>query len=201
MPKRSFPPREPGPPAGPPAWAIASLPARSLQTEPAPPAPPAPPVPPRPTPDPPAGAEPAASAPAAPGPGPLPLRRRLPARAGQRGDRQQELIRRAQRPLTGPHRVVVLSRKGGVGTTTVTALLGLALAEHRDDLVVVLDAGPDGGTLAERLLGGTARTVRDLLDDLGDQENVEDPAEIGPPDGPGGCGCSARPRTWPATHR
>jgi MinD-like ATPase involved in chromosome partitioning or flagellar assembly len=75
-------------------------------------------------------------------------------------------LARIRVPLARPHRVAVASLKGGVGKTTVTALLGLVLAEHRGDRVVALDANPDAGTLAERLSGESAVTVRDLLDDL-----------------------------------
>ena len=56
------------------------------------------------------------------------------------------------------------SVKGGVGKTTVSACLGLTLAEHRGDRTIVLDANPDAGTLADRLTGDTSVTVRDLLD-------------------------------------
>ncbi|MGH3586458.1 MAG: MinD/ParA family protein, partial [Pseudonocardia sp.] len=45
--------------------------------------------------------------------------------------RRQELARRIRRPLIGPRQIAVASMKGGVGKTTVTALLGLTLAEHR----------------------------------------------------------------------
>jgi MinD-like ATPase involved in chromosome partitioning or flagellar assembly len=48
----------------------------------------------------------------------------------------------------------------------VATCLGLALAEHRGDRVVVLDANPDAGTLADRLTGESTVTVRELLRDL-----------------------------------
>jgi YVTN family beta-propeller protein len=60
----------------------------------------------------------------------------------------------------------VCALKGGVGKTTVAACLGLALAEHRDGRVMVLDADPNAGTLSDRLTGGAGRTVRQLLDDI-----------------------------------
>lgn len=66
--------------------------------------------------------------------------------------------------LPGRHVVTVTSMKGGIGKTTTAALLGLALAEYRGDHVIALDANPDAGTLAERLLGvQPIRNVRDLL--------------------------------------
>lgn len=78
----------------------------------------------------------------------------------------QERLKRVRSHLAGTHRVAVTSIKGGVGKTTVTACLGLALAEHRGDRILALDANPDAGTLAERLTGHSDRTVRDLLNDL-----------------------------------
>jgi MinD-like ATPase involved in chromosome partitioning or flagellar assembly len=78
----------------------------------------------------------------------------------------QERLAKVRSHLAGTHRVAVTSIKGGVGKTTVTACLGLALAEHRGDRILALDANPDAGTLADRLTGHTDRTVRNLLDDL-----------------------------------
>ena len=57
----------------------------------------------------------------------------------------------------------VLTRKGGVGKTTITTLLGMALADVRDDRVIAVDANPDRGTLAERVNKQTRSTVRDLV--------------------------------------
>ncbi|WP_240424053.1 MinD/ParA family ATP-binding protein [Microbacterium halotolerans] len=78
--------------------------------------------------------------------------------------RRKELTARIAAPLPGRARFVpVLSRKGGVGKTTVTTLLGMALADGRDDRVVAVDANPDRGTLAERVATRTNRTVRDVV--------------------------------------
>ena len=59
--------------------------------------------------------------------------------------------------------VPVLTRKGGVGKTTVTTLLGMALSLVREDRVVAIDANPDRGTLAERVSKNTRFTVRDVV--------------------------------------
>lgn len=59
--------------------------------------------------------------------------------------------------------VPVLTRKGGVGKTTVTTLLGMALAMVREDRVIAIDANPDRGTLAERVSKSTRFTVRDVV--------------------------------------
>jgi MinD-like ATPase involved in chromosome partitioning or flagellar assembly len=83
---------------------------------------------------------------------------------GRRARERKELDRRIAAPLAGGARFVpVLSRKGGVGKTTVTSLLGMALADARDDRVIAVDANPDRGTLADRVGRPNGRTVRDLV--------------------------------------
>ena len=59
--------------------------------------------------------------------------------------------------------VPVLTRKGGVGKTTVTSLMGMAMADVREDRVIAIDANPDRGTLAERVTKQTRFTVRDVV--------------------------------------
>jgi MinD-like ATPase involved in chromosome partitioning or flagellar assembly len=63
----------------------------------------------------------------------------------------------------GARFIPVLTRKGGVGKTTITTLIGMALADVRDDRVVAIDANPDRGTLAERINKQTRSTVRDVV--------------------------------------
>ena len=63
----------------------------------------------------------------------------------------------------GTRFVPVLTRKGGVGKTTITALLGMALADAREDRVIAVDANPDRGTLSERVNKQTRATVRDIV--------------------------------------
>lgn len=83
---------------------------------------------------------------------------------GPRIRQRKELDRRIAAPLTGGAKFVpVLSRKGGVGKTSVTTLLGMALADAREDRVIAIDANPDRGTLAERIARPSAKTVRDLV--------------------------------------
>jgi len=82
---------------------------------------------------------------------------------GKRARARKELDARIGAPLSGGARFVpILSRKGGVGKTTVTTLLGMALADARDDRIIAVDANPDRGTLAERIVRPSGRTVRDL---------------------------------------
>ncbi|WP_349427757.1 MinD/ParA family protein [Microbacterium sp. LWS13-1.2] len=90
--------------------------------------------------------------------------RRINLGDSKRAKARKDLDRRIAAPLTGGARFVpVLSRKGGVGKTTVTALLGQALADARDDRVIAMDANPDRGTLAERISRDSGKTVRDLV--------------------------------------
>jgi len=79
---------------------------------------------------------------------------------------RKELEARITRRLDGPTRfVAVLSRKGGVGKTTVSTLLGQALANLREDRIIAIDANPDRGTLAERIVKTTDATSRNLVDE------------------------------------
>lgn len=71
---------------------------------------------------------------------------------------------RIRREFEGGTRFVpILTRKGGVGKTTVTALLGMALADAREDRIIAVDANPDRGTLSERVSKQTRSTVRDVV--------------------------------------
>ena len=78
---------------------------------------------------------------------------------------REALIAEAQRPLRNCHRIAVLSLKGGVGKTTVTATLGATLASVRGDRVIAVDANPDRGTLSQKVPLETPATVRHLLRD------------------------------------
>jgi putative peptide zinc metalloprotease protein len=79
--------------------------------------------------------------------------------------RELELIARVKTPVAGPRRIVVISRKGGVGKTTTTLMLGHTFATHRGDRVVALDGNPDAGSLGYRVRQETTATVTDLLRD------------------------------------
>ncbi len=83
-------------------------------------------------------------------PGPSPTEQRT---------RQQH--QRISQPLADGRTIVVLSRKGGVGTTTTTVLLGQILASVRPSPVVAIDAHADQGTLAERVSATATYSVRD----------------------------------------
>lgn len=91
--------------------------------------------------------------------------RRINIGDGRRARERKALSARIAAPLVGGARFVpVLSRKGGVGKTTITALLGMALADAREDRVIAVDANPDRGTLAERIVRPHhSKSVRDLV--------------------------------------
>lgn len=92
---------------------------------------------------------------------------------------RKALSARIARPFDqGARYVPVLTRKGGVGKTTVTTLLGMALAEVRDDRVIAIDANPDRGTLAERVPKSTAATVRDVVKLVAGIKGFTDFAEL-----------------------
>lgn len=77
---------------------------------------------------------------------------------------EKDLTLRIAKPFSGSARFVpVLTRKGGVGKTTVSVLLGMALADARDDRVIAVDANPDRGSLHDRVSGSTDYTVRDAI--------------------------------------
>lgn len=77
--------------------------------------------------------------------------------------RRAALLDRVRTPIPGSRRIVVLSRKGGVGKTTTSLMLGHTFATHRGDRVVALDANPDAGSLALRMRRETRFTATDLL--------------------------------------
>ena len=105
--------------------------------------------------------------------------RRINLGDSKRARARKDLDRRIAAPLSGGARFVpVLSRKGGVGKTTVTTLLGMALADARDDRVIAVDANPDRGTLAERISRESGKTVRDLVRVSGDVVGFNDLSNI-----------------------
>ncbi|MGV0624276.1 MinD/ParA family ATP-binding protein [Mycolicibacter minnesotensis] len=83
----------------------------------------------------------------------------------QRTIRHNDMVMQVNRPLQGCHRIAVLSLKGGVGKTTITATLGATFASIRGDRVVAVDANPDRGTLSQKVPMETPATVRHLLRD------------------------------------
>lgn len=88
-------------------------------------------------------------------------RMRMPLTARER--RELEFVARIKARAPGPRHIVVLSRKGGVGKTTVTAMVGAALASMRGDPVIAVDCNPDAGSLAHRVHRETPATITNVL--------------------------------------
>jgi putative peptide zinc metalloprotease protein len=78
---------------------------------------------------------------------------------------ERQLMARAKAPVAGCRSIAVISRKGGVGKTTTTLMLGHTFASLRGDRVVALDGNPDAGSLGYRVRRETAATVTNLLTD------------------------------------
>ncbi|ORA62319.1 chromosome partitioning protein ParA [Mycolicibacterium insubricum] len=93
---------------------------------------------------------------------------------GPRAQRRAALTAQADQPLSGCYRIALLSLKGGVGKTTITATLGATFAAVRGDRVVAVDANPDRGTLSQKVPLETPRTVRDLIRDADDIDSYSD---------------------------
>ncbi len=84
------------------------------------------------------------------------------------------LVSEVSQPLQGCYRIALMSLKGGVGKTTITATLGATFASIRGDRVVAVDANPDRGTLSQKVPLETAATVRHLLRDAEGIERYSD---------------------------
>jgi MinD-like ATPase involved in chromosome partitioning or flagellar assembly len=82
-----------------------------------------------------------------------------------RANHHNNLVAQVNQPLQGCYRIALLSLKGGVGKTTITATLGATFASIRGDRVVAVDANPDRGTLSQKVPLETPATVRHLLRD------------------------------------
>jgi MinD-like ATPase involved in chromosome partitioning or flagellar assembly len=91
-----------------------------------------------------------------------------------RAARYHDLVARVNRPMRGCYRIAMVSLKGGVGKTTITATLGATFASIRGDRVVAVDASPDRGTLNQKVPLETASSVRRLLRDAKAIERYSD---------------------------
>lgn len=82
--------------------------------------------------------------------------------------RETDYLNRLDRAIAAPQlkrcvTIAVVSPKGGVGKTTVTALLGMLLAMIRRDRIVAIDTNPDFGSLGRILAPEHQVFVDDLL--------------------------------------
>ena len=90
---------------------------------------------------------------------------------GPKEQRRLEIAERLRAPVTGSRRVVVMSRKGGVGKTTMTFALGSTFASLRGDRVIAVDANPDAGNLAHRVSRPNDLTITDVLGGIDEIES------------------------------
>jgi MinD-like ATPase involved in chromosome partitioning or flagellar assembly len=91
--------------------------------------------------------------------------------AWREGSYRWELERRIAAPrLRRCVTIAVISPKGGVGKTTVTALLGTLLSMVRHDRIVAIDANPDFGSLGRILTAHHDVYVDDLAEVLDDPQ-------------------------------
>ncbi len=72
---------------------------------------------------------------------------------------------RISRRPRGSYQIGVLGLKGGAGKTTTTVTLGTMLAQVRGDRILVLDADPGCGNLADRAGRSSPSSIADLLAD------------------------------------
>ena len=93
---------------------------------------------------------------------------------GPRAVQHNNLVAQVNRPLQGCYRIALMSLKGGVGKTTITATLGGTFASIRGDRVIAVDANPDRGTLSQKVPLETPATVRNLLRDAERIERYSD---------------------------
>ena len=91
-----------------------------------------------------------------------------------RAVQHHNLVAQVNRPLQGCYRIALMSLKGGVGKTTITATLGGTFASIRGDRVIAVDANPDRGTLSQKVPLETPATVRHLLRDAEGVERYSD---------------------------
>ncbi|GHK01037.1 hypothetical protein ACWEWI_21650 [Streptomyces sp. NPDC003753] len=89
--------------------------------------------------------------------------RRLAASAGQEVAEQTRLAQAVQQPVTTGRIIAVTSIRGGVGKSTVSALLGRTFNHYRHDPVLTLEADAALGTLPVRM---GAKSVRWSCSDL-----------------------------------
>ncbi|WP_178132193.1 AAA family ATPase, partial [Mycobacterium gordonae] len=78
---------------------------------------------------------------------------------------EQDLRARVSRKARGSYQIGMLGLKGGVGKTTTTVTLGTMLAQVRGDRILVLDADPGCGNLAERAGRTSPSSIADLVAD------------------------------------
>ncbi|GMA38316.1 hypothetical protein GCM10025883_03610 [Mobilicoccus caccae] len=84
--------------------------------------------------------------------------------AKERRERDREA--RIATQLRGRHVTAFFCLKGGISKTSTTAATSIALSDLRPDPVFAIDANPDAGDLAERLIGEKLSGITSLAHDV-----------------------------------
>ena len=80
----------------------------------------------------------------------------------EKESRIRERERQIARQLRGKHVTAFFCLKGGISKTSTTAATSIAMANLRPDPVFAIDANPDAGDLAERLVGQSRAGITEL---------------------------------------
>jgi len=80
--------------------------------------------------------------------------------AGQDVREVSERVEGLRLPVSTCRRITVLSSRGGAGKSTLTALVGAALARYRADHVLAVDADPDFGSLGMKVNASSRVSLR-----------------------------------------
>ncbi len=88
--------------------------------------------------------------------------------------REREREEQIARQLRRRHVTAFFCLKGGISKTSTTAATSLALADLRPDPVFAIDANPDAGDLAERLVGTSHAGISALARSIDQIESLED---------------------------
>lgn len=91
----------------------------------------------------------------------------------RRRDREAQIATQ----LHGKHVTAFFCLKGGISKTSTTAATSLALADLRPDPVFAIDANPDAGDLAERLVGGQLAGITALSHNIDQIDSLHDLSE------------------------
>ncbi|GMA42114.1 MinD/ParA family ATP-binding protein [Mobilicoccus caccae] len=83
-----------------------------------------------------------------------------------REQRERDRERQISTQLRGKHVTAFFCLKGGISKTSTTAATSIALSDLRPDPVFSIDANPDAGDLAERLVGGRLSGIAALARDI-----------------------------------
>lgn len=85
---------------------------------------------------------------------------------GAREQRERAREQQIAAQLPERHVTAFFCLKGGISKTSTTAATSIALANLRPDPVLAIDANPDAGDLAERILGGRLSGIAALARDI-----------------------------------